>query len=69
MAELQACRSTFPGRYIKLNAFDAAEGWESLRLSFLVQRPAPEPAFFLERAEAAGRNVRYTTVRRDVGPR
>ena len=36
-------------------------GWESLRLSFIVNRPRREPGFQLERAEAAGRRLRYTT--------
>ena len=65
MQELAACRQTFPDHYIKLNAFDSSHGWESLRLSFLVNRPKDEPGFFLARAEGAGRNVRYTTVRSD----
>jgi ribulose-bisphosphate carboxylase small chain len=61
MQEVNACRQTFPSHYVKVNAFDATHGWESLRLSFLVNRPAHEPGFALERAEGAGRNVRYTT--------
>lgn len=61
MEEVQACRKTFPNRYIKVNAFDATHGWEALRLSFLVQRPQNEPGFALERAEGAGRNIGYTT--------
>lgn len=61
MAELEACRKTFPDRYIKLNAFDATQGWESLRLSFLVNRPRTEPGFGLVRAEAEGRRIGYTT--------
>ncbi len=61
MAELDGCRKTFPDHYIKLNAFDATHGWESLRLSFLVQRPAREPGFVLVREEKAGRQVGYTT--------
>jgi ribulose-bisphosphate carboxylase small chain len=61
LAELQACRKAFPGRYIKLNAFDSSRGRESLRLSFIVTRPDQEPGFRLERQEAAGRTVRYTT--------
>lgn len=69
LAEVAACRATFPGHYIKVNAFDPAHGWESLRLSFLVNRPREEPGFVLHRAEAAGRNVRYTTARRDDGAR
>jgi ribulose-bisphosphate carboxylase small chain len=69
MAEVDACRRTFPDHYIKLNAFDSTHGWESLRLSFLVNRPGNEPEFLLVRGEAAGRNVRYTTARRDDRPR
>jgi ribulose-bisphosphate carboxylase small chain len=60
MVELQAVRATFPDRYIKLNAFDATRGVESLRLSFIVNRPAREPGFALGREEAAGRSIRYT---------
>jgi ribulose-bisphosphate carboxylase small chain len=61
MAEVDACRKTFPGHYVKVNAFDATRGWESLRLSFIVNRPRHEPGFALVRQEAEGRNVRYTT--------
>ena len=60
MAEVQACRRAFPTGYVKVNAFDPARGWETVRLSFIVNRPAEEPGFGLERQEAAGRNVRYT---------
>jgi len=61
MAELEACRKTFPGQYIKLNAFDSTQGWESLRLSFIVNRPRTEPGFGLVRAEREGRRIGYTT--------
>jgi ribulose-bisphosphate carboxylase small chain len=61
MAEVEACRRTFPNDYVKVNAFDSSHGWESLRLSFLVNRPAQEPSFALERQESAGRMLRYTT--------
>ena len=40
LTELRACRQTFPEHYIKLNAFDSTHGRESLRLSFIVGRPA-----------------------------
>ncbi|MEK6594497.1 MAG: ribulose bisphosphate carboxylase small subunit [Pseudomonadota bacterium] len=60
MAELQACRKTFPRHYIKLNAFDSTRGVESLRLSFIVQRPGQEPGFMLLREESKGRTQRYT---------
>ncbi|MDB6102849.1 MAG: ribulose bisphosphate carboxylase small subunit [Gammaproteobacteria bacterium] len=67
MAELQACRRTFPQHYIKVNAFDSALGRESLRLSFIVGRPDKEPGFALERREMGGRNVQYTTRSYAVG--
>jgi ribulose-bisphosphate carboxylase small chain len=60
LRELDACRRTFPNHYIKLNAFDATRGVESLRLSFIVGRPATEPGFELQREEGRGRQVRYT---------
>lgn len=61
MAELAACRKAFPNHYAKLNAFDSTHGWESLRLSFIVNRPTAEPGFELCREEGAGRQQRYTT--------
>jgi len=61
MSEVTACRKTFPGHYIKVNAFDSTRGRESLRLSFIVGRPAIEPGFGLVRQEGPGRSVRYTT--------
>jgi ribulose-bisphosphate carboxylase small chain len=60
LAEVHACRSAFPSRYVKINAFDSARGWETVRLSFIVNRPAEEPGFGLDRQEVAGRNVHYT---------
>jgi ribulose-bisphosphate carboxylase small chain len=61
MMELDACRKAFPNHYIKINAFDSTRGIESVRLSFIVNRPAEEPGFALVRQEAQGRNIRYTT--------
>ena len=60
MTEVNAARATFPHRYIKLNAFDSTRGIESLRLSFIVNRPGEEPGFELVRQEATGRSIRYT---------
>jgi ribulose-bisphosphate carboxylase small chain len=58
--ELAECRKVFGSCYIRLSAFDSTPGWESLRLSFLVNRPQDEPGFGLERRETAGRKVQYT---------
>ena len=61
MMELAACRKAYAGRYIRLSAFDASPGWESLRLSFITDRPAAEPGFALIRQESNGRQIGYTT--------
>jgi ribulose-bisphosphate carboxylase small chain len=61
LREIENCRKTFPNHYIKVNAFDATRGVESLRLSFIVGRPAEEPGFGLVRQEGPGRAIRYTT--------
>ena len=64
LVEVNACRKTFPQHYVKVNAFDATQGFESTRLSFLVQRPADEPGYRVVRQEGAGRAIRYTVERR-----
>lgn len=60
MAEIKACREAHPHLYVRVSAFDSTQGWETVRLSFLVQRPDEEPGFRLERLEAPGRTIRYT---------
>lgn len=57
--ELNECRKQFGRGYIRIMAFDANHGWESIRLSFIVNRPKEEPGFRLLREEGAGRTVRY----------
>jgi ribulose-bisphosphate carboxylase small chain len=61
LLELIACRKAFPGHYIRMMAFDSTRGVESIVMSFIVNRPPAEPGFQLERQEAAGRSLRYTT--------
>jgi ribulose-bisphosphate carboxylase small chain len=60
MLELKACRQEHGDKYIKVLAFDSKKGWESVRLSFIVNRPKFEPGFELVRQETVGRNIRYT---------
>ena len=67
MADLAACRAANPGRYVKVNAFDSSSGWETVRLSFIVQRPAVERGFTLEREEGPGRTQRYAIRRARTG--
>lgn len=60
MDELATARRTFADHYVRLNAFDSTRGIESIRLSFIVNRPAREPGFALERQEGPGRAIHYT---------
>jgi ribulose-bisphosphate carboxylase small chain len=59
MMELAECRKVFGDRYIKVNAFDSTLGFESMRMSFIVNRPEKEVSFRLRRIEAPGRTIRY----------
>ncbi len=68
LREVQACRAAHPDRYVKVNAFDARPGWETVRLSFLVQRPAREAHYRLVRQEGPGRSVTYTLAREGADP-
>jgi len=58
--ELAECRRANPGVYIKINAFNNARGVESAAISFIVDRPAFEPGFYLVRQEGKGRQINYT---------
>ena len=61
LLEINGCRKTFPNLYVRVNAFDSTHGWETPRMSYLVNRPKVEPGFALERQEVEGRSIRYTT--------
>ena len=58
--EVNECRKAYPNHYIKLNAYDAQYGRQTTALSFIVNRPADEPGFRLDRQEGPGRLVRFT---------
>ncbi len=60
MMELKACREAHADSYIRINAFDSTRGFESVRLSFIVNRPKVEPTFRMTRTEVAGRTVNIT---------
>jgi ribulose-bisphosphate carboxylase small chain len=61
MLELDSCRKVHGGRkYIRVSGFDSSHGWESVRLSFMVERPAEEPGFVLTRNELGGQVIQYT---------
>ena len=60
LMELNNCRKTFPNHYIRITAFCADRGVESVTMSYIVNRPEKEPGFGLVRQETAGRTMRYT---------
>ena len=60
LMEINECRKTFPNHYIRVTAFDSTQGWETPRMSYIVNRPASEPGFGLVRQEVGGRSLRYT---------
>ncbi|CAO3427165.1 ribulose bisphosphate carboxylase small subunit [Azospirillum endophyticum] len=59
MMEIDACRAAHPDQYVKVLAFDSSHGFETVRMSFLINRPAEEPGFELLRAEGPGRRIGY----------
>jgi ribulose-bisphosphate carboxylase small chain len=60
MHEINQCRKAYPNHYVRVNGFDSTRGWETVRLSFIVNRPKHEPGFHVLRQEGPGRSIRYT---------
>jgi ribulose-bisphosphate carboxylase small chain len=59
LREVRACREAHPDEYVKLIAYDASKGRQTTALSFIVQRPAHETEFRLDRTEGHDRVQRY----------
>lgn len=57
--EVNACRKAYPSHYIRVSAFDATRGRETVALSFIVNRPEREPGFRVDRQEVGGRAIHY----------
>ena len=60
MQEVLACRTQYPDHYVRVTAYDASLGRQTTALSFIVNRPASEPGFRLDRQETADRRIRYS---------
>jgi ribulose-bisphosphate carboxylase small chain len=69
MMEVTRCRKAYPQHYIKVNAFDSVRGFETMRLSFIVNRPDVEPTFVLGRQEDRSRVQRYSLTAVRAAPR
>jgi ribulose-bisphosphate carboxylase small chain len=59
LGEVRACREAHPAHYVKLLAYDSSRGRQTTALSFIVNRPADEPGFRLERTDAHDRVMRH----------
>ncbi|MBD9508071.1 ribulose bisphosphate carboxylase small subunit [Ensifer sp. ENS07] len=59
MLELADCRKAHPNAYIRINAFDNTRGWETVRMSFLVNRPPVETKLVMARTDAHSRSQVY----------
>jgi ribulose-bisphosphate carboxylase small chain len=60
MRDVRDCREAYPNHYVKLVCYDSSLGRQSSRLSFIVNRPAQEPGFGLERQDKSDRQIRYS---------
>ncbi len=58
--EVNECRKAYPNHYIRVTAYDSTRGWETPRMSFIVNRPKEEPGFGLVRTETNDRHIVYT---------
>ena len=59
MMELDECRKAHGDAYIRLNAFDDTRGFETVMMSFIVNRPAEEPRLHMRRTDFEGRSQKY----------
>jgi ribulose-bisphosphate carboxylase small chain len=66
MREIRECCATFPRHYVRVLAYDARLGRQTTAMSFVVQRPAQEPGFRLDRTEGADRRQSYALRSYDV---
>lgn len=60
MMEIAECRKVNPDSYIRINAFDSTRGWETVRTSFIVNRPKVEPKLDMTRTDVRGRSQTYS---------
>jgi len=59
MMELEECRKAHPESYIRVNAFDSTRDFETVRMSFFVNRPKNEPTIAMSRMDTVSRSQRH----------
>lgn len=60
MQSIAECRATFPEQYVRVSGYDRSHGRSTTALQFIVNRPAVEPGFVLDRQETSDRRIQYT---------
>ena len=60
MIELAECRKAHCESYIRINAFDSTRGFETVVMSFIVNRPAEEPTIHMRRTDVRSRTQSYS---------
>jgi ribulose-bisphosphate carboxylase small chain len=58
--ELNRCREAYPNQYIRVTLYNPKLTKQTIGLQFIVNRPANEPGFRLDRQESNDRVIRYT---------
>ena len=61
MLEIKACCAAYPRHYVRVSGYDRRLHRATTALAFIVQRPAEEPGFQLERTVTSDRQVQYRT--------
>lgn len=56
--EINECARVHPRHYVRVNAYDARYGRQTIALSFIVRRPPREPGLRLDREETSDRRMR-----------
>jgi len=60
LMELAEARKAHGDSYIRLNAFDSTRGFETVTMSFIVNRPKVEPNINMTRTDIRGRSQHYS---------
>ena len=58
--EVNRCREAYPNHYIRVTLYNPKLTKQTIGLQFIVNRPANEPGFLLDRQESNDRVIHYT---------
>jgi ribulose-bisphosphate carboxylase small chain len=58
--EVNRCREAYPNHYIRVTLYNPKLTKQTIGLQFMVNRPANEPGFLLDRQETNDRVIHYT---------